>query len=123
MHALGKLIQSRKTELGVSWEELARRGGFSSHSILYAIATKSRHKAPPRPDTITKIAKAIAVPVDVVKMAAIASSELRSADPSINLEDAMLTREMLAVFELLPRREKVRAKRIVESLVEDSRDE
>lgn len=122
MNPLAKLIHTRKAELGDSWTELGKRGGFSSHSILYAIATKETHLSPPRQETLERIAKAIKVPLDVVKMAAAESAGFRFDELTTTLEDAMITRQLLAAFERVPPKDKQRVVRMVESMADDAHE-
>lgn len=71
MNELSRLILKRKAELDLTWDEIAERGNFSSHTIVYALAMKKEHKQAPRVDTLERLAKALELPVDVVKVAAI----------------------------------------------------
>lgn len=71
MNELSRLIHKRKAELDLTWDDIAERGGFSSHTIVYALATKKEHKQTPRIETLERLAKALAVPLDVVKAAAV----------------------------------------------------
>lgn len=70
MDELSRLIFRRKAELDLTWEEIAERGGFSSHTIVYMLAHKKERKQTPRLATLERLAKALQVPLDVVKVAA-----------------------------------------------------
>ena len=65
-----RMIERRREELGLSWYDIAKLGGFGSHTIVYALARKVEWKQPPRQDTLKRIAKALSLDLDVVKSAA-----------------------------------------------------
>lgn len=69
-NALSRLIFRRKTELGLTWDDIAARGEFSSHTIVHALANKAEHKSPPRLSTLQRLSKALDVPLEQVKQAA-----------------------------------------------------
>lgn len=69
-NAFARLIERRREELGLTWYDIERLGGFGSHTIAYALARKTEWKQPPRQDTLKRIAKALSLPLDVVKSAA-----------------------------------------------------
>jgi cyanate lyase len=71
MNSLARLIQTRKAELDLTYPEIAARGGFSSHTVVFALATKKRHSQLPRPATMRGIARALDVPVGRVFDAAV----------------------------------------------------
>lgn len=70
-NALARLIFTRKRELDLTWKDIAQRGGFGSHSIVYALANKAEHRAMPRSDTLTGLARALDVGLDAVQIAAL----------------------------------------------------
>lgn len=69
-NAFARLIERRREELGLTWYDIAKLGGFGSHTIVYALARKVEWKQPPRQNTLKRIAKALQLPLDVVKAAA-----------------------------------------------------
>lgn len=69
-HALAWLIATRKQELDLTWDKIAERGGFSSHTIVYSLMHKERLQQTPRHETMEKLARALDVPEDVVKICA-----------------------------------------------------
>lgn len=74
---LKRLILQRMTELNLTYEEVAARGDFPSHSTVHALVRKAEHKQAPRPETLRRLAKALSVPLDVVSVAAARSAGLR----------------------------------------------
>lgn len=83
---LSRLIYRRKAELDLTWDDIAERGGFSSHTIVHALATKREHRQTPRLETLERLAKALAVPLDVVKDAAIRAAGFDLQDVPTTLE-------------------------------------
>lgn len=77
MNPLSRLIHQRKDELELTWDDIADRGGFKSHTVVYALAKKAEHKQPPRAETLRRLAKALQLPLDVVRMAAAESAGFR----------------------------------------------
>lgn len=120
-NALGDLIHSRRIELGLTWQELAKRGGFSSHTILYALATKPEHKQVPRPVTLERVAKALDVPLDMVKAAAAEAAGYTRQEVKVNLDHADDVRIIVAGCGELPQEDIVRIRRIVQMHVEERR--
>jgi transcriptional regulator with XRE-family HTH domain len=88
MNALSRLIQRRKVELDLTWAEIAQRGGFSSHTVVHALATKAEHRQVPRPETLERLAKALELPLDVVKAAAAEAAGYQLNEISVPLPDA-----------------------------------
>ena len=94
---LKRLILQRMDELKLTYEEVAVRGGFPSHSTVHALVRKVEHKQAPRPETLRRLAKALAVPLDVVSVAAARSAGLRfeeiptTLDASANLRIVAVT--------------------------------
>jgi transcriptional regulator with XRE-family HTH domain len=122
MNALERLIRRRKEELGLTWQELATRGGFSSHTILYMQATKKEHKRPPRTDTIERIAKAIDVPEDVVRQAAMEAAGYNVQEISATLEASEDVRIIAAVAGELSPRDRAMLRNIAEQFAKDMRE-
>lgn len=106
MNPLARLIHSRKEELGLSWYDIADRGGFSSHSIVYALAKKKEHRAPPRLETLQRLAKALDLPLDNVKHAAIEASGFEVKKIEVGLEDADRIRIVVAAMGDMDERDK-----------------
>lgn len=69
MNALQRLIRARMTELDLTYDEVAKRGGLPKATI-HALATKAQHRAMPKPDTLANLATGLGVSVDVVRSAA-----------------------------------------------------
>lgn len=72
MNLLGDLIERRRTELGLSWYDIAKRGRFKSHTIVYSVAHGELRQAPRR-TTLERIAKALDLPLDLVLATAAAA--------------------------------------------------
>ena len=83
-----RLIERRRQELGLSWYDIATLGGFGSHTIVYALARKVEWKQPPRQDTLKRIAKALSLPLDVVKAAAAEACGYNLEEISVPLDAA-----------------------------------
>lgn len=88
MNPLARLILRRKNELGMTWQELAKAGEFSSHTVLYALAHKPEHRQVPRPETLKRLAKAIDVPLDVVKATAAEAAGYSLQEVGVTLDSA-----------------------------------
>lgn len=84
-NAFARLIERRKEELNLTWYQIADLGGFGSHTIVYALARKTEWKQPPRQDTLRRIAKALSLPLDVVKSAAAEACGYRLQEISVPL--------------------------------------
>jgi transcriptional regulator with XRE-family HTH domain len=69
MNALSRLIRARLAELDISYAEAGRRGGMPGNTIS-ALALRGQHKQTPRPATLSGLAKALDVPLEVVRAAA-----------------------------------------------------
>jgi transcriptional regulator with XRE-family HTH domain len=79
LNPLQRLIQQRLRERGWSYREAARRGGLP-HSTVHTLATTRNLARPPRPTTIDALARALDVPVSVVRAAAAESTGLHYYD-------------------------------------------
>jgi transcriptional regulator with XRE-family HTH domain len=84
MSPLGKLIESRRSELNLSYEDIAKRGGFPKATV-YALSTKKVHRTVPRMTTLASLAKGLSLPLDVVRQAAALSAGY--ATPTIDLQE------------------------------------
>lgn len=87
-NAFARLIERRREELGLSWYDIAKIGGFGSHTIVYALARKVEWKQPPRQETLRRIAKALSLPLDVVKAAAAEACGYQQQEISVPLDAA-----------------------------------
>jgi transcriptional regulator with XRE-family HTH domain len=79
LNPLQRLIQQRLRERGWSYREAARRGGLP-HSTIHTLAATRNLGRPPRPDTIDALARALDVPVSVVRAAAAESTGMHYYD-------------------------------------------
>jgi transcriptional regulator with XRE-family HTH domain len=122
MNALARLIRRRKDELDLTWQELADKGGFSSHTILYMLASKKVHKSPPRSDTIARVAKALEVPEDVVRQAAMEAAGYNVQEISTTLEASEDVRIIAAVAGELSARDRAMLRNIAEQFAREMRE-
>ena len=74
-----RLIRQRLSEAGLSYGDVARRGGLP-RSTVYPLATTRNLVRPPRPATIDALAKGLDVPVSAVRAAAAESTGLHYYD-------------------------------------------
>ena len=79
VNPLQRLIQGRLSERGLSYGDVARRGGLP-RSTVYTLATTRNLVRPPRPATINGLAKGLDVPVSAVRAAAAESAGLHYYD-------------------------------------------
>jgi transcriptional regulator with XRE-family HTH domain len=79
INPLQRLIRDRLRERGLSYGEVARRGGLP-RSTVYTLAVTRNLARPPRPATIDGLAKGLDVPVSVVRAAAAESTGLHYYD-------------------------------------------
>lgn len=98
LNPLARLIRRRKEDLELTWPELAKRGGFNSHTIIYTLATKQEHKTVPRAETLQKLAVAIDVPLDMVRAAAAEAAGFTVQDIPTSLGAATDVRIVAAVM-------------------------
>lgn len=122
MNELSRLILSRKDELGLTWDEIAARGGFTSHTIVYALATKKEHKQTPRLETLQRLAKALDVPLDVVKVAAIQAAGFEFGEVPTTLRAAEKLRILAAYFDELTDRDQEKLVRLARAFAEEARE-
>ena len=76
---LQRLIQDRLRERGLSYGDVARRGGLP-RSTIYTLATTRNLARPPRPATLDGLARGLDVPVSTVRAAAAESTGLHYYD-------------------------------------------
>lgn len=95
-NAFARLVMNRKEELELSWYDIAKAGGFRSHTIAYALARKTEWKQPPRPETLKRLAKALRLPLDVVKSAAAEACGYNLAEISVPLARAETAKIIVA---------------------------
>lgn len=120
MNALSRLIHRRKAELDLSWHEIAERGGFSSHTIVYMLAKKVEHRQTPRQDTLERLSRALDLPLDVINAAAAAAAGLTQRDTMASLEASQDARMIVDILNQLPERDRAKLRRLAMALLEDS---
>ena len=118
LNPLQRLIRKRLRERGLSYREVARRGGLA-HSTVYTLATTWNLARPPRPDIIDALARGLDVPVSAVRAAAAESTGMHYYDglPAGDHDHDAQERELLiaSIDELTPQdRQHVAA--LIESL-------
>lgn len=118
MNALARLILQRKAELDLTWDEIAERGGFSSHTIVYSLANKETLKQPPRLETLERIAKALSVPLDVVKVAAVEASGLAPQEVTTSLRHVDVLRIVAASLPNMSERDAKKLARLAEAFAD-----
>lgn len=123
MNALARLIQRRKTELDLTWQEIADRGGFSSHTIVHALATKPVHKAPPRAETLARLAKALELPENIVRAAAFDAAGLTVEETEIPLNVMEDIRVIAAGASEMSEHDRAIVRNIVESILRQNREQ
>jgi transcriptional regulator with XRE-family HTH domain len=79
VNPLQRLIQGRLSERGLSYGDVARRGGLP-RSTVYTLATTRNLVRPPRPATIDGLAKGLDLPVSAVRAAAAESTGMHYYD-------------------------------------------
>jgi transcriptional regulator with XRE-family HTH domain len=82
VNPLQRLIQGRLSERGLSYGDVARRGGLP-RSTVYTLATTRNLVRPPRPATIDGLAKGLDVPVSAVRAAAAESTGMHYYDEPV----------------------------------------
>jgi transcriptional regulator with XRE-family HTH domain len=116
---LRKLILARKDELRLTYHEIAARGGFSSHSVVAMLAQKQELRAMPRTDTIAGLARALEVPVDVVREAAAASAGYGVEGLTTTLDASEDVRLVVSIMDGLPPADRRRVRRLIEAYVRE----
>jgi transcriptional regulator with XRE-family HTH domain len=76
---LRRLILGRMRERGLSYGDVARKGGLP-RSTVYTLATTQNLARPPRPATLDALARGLDVPVSAVRAAAAESTGLHYYD-------------------------------------------
>lgn len=94
-NALTRLIRNRMQDLDYTFHDVARAGGFPSHSTVSQIMYREM-KMSPRPETLRKLAKALQVPLDVVKVAAAQAAGIQHSEITTTLDAADDTRIVVA---------------------------
>ncbi len=121
MNALARLILKRKDELELSWYDIAERGDFSSHTIPYALAMKKKHDRPAELRTLTRLATALELPLDMLKEAAMEAAGYGTAEGTpTTLEAAEDVRVVVHVMTTLSPTDRARLRRIAQSFLTDS---
>jgi transcriptional regulator with XRE-family HTH domain len=123
MNALARLIHRRREELGLTWKELATRGGFPSHTIIYTLATKAEHKQPPRAETLDRLAKALDVSIDLVRAAAAEAAGYRLEDIKVDLAVAEDVRVVAAAMNELSESDRAKLRRLALDFLNDVREQ
>lgn len=121
MDELSRLIFRRKAELDLTWDDIAARGGFSSHTIVYAMAHKKERKQTPRLVTLERLAKALSVPLDVVKVAAADAAGFVFEEIPTTLESASGLRIIAASYGELEESDKEKLVGLAEAFAEQAR--
>lgn len=121
MNALSRLIHARKDELGLTWYEIADRGGFKSHTVVYALAKKAQHKQPPRAETLERLAKALQLPLDVVRMAAAESAGFRFEEVPTTMKAAGDLRIIAAAIGTMSDADREKLVRLAEAFANETR--
>ena len=94
--ALSRLIRSRMVELGLTYAEVAKRGGIA-HTTVHAQVTKTKHLQAPRLKTLKGLARALDLPLDLLKAAAVESMGYTHQEIPTSLESAESLRMIAAV--------------------------
>jgi transcriptional regulator with XRE-family HTH domain len=115
---LQRLILDQMRERGLSYGDVARRGGLP-RSTVYTLATTRNLARPPRPATLDGLARGLDVPVSAVRAAAAESTGLHYYDdiPAAPEQPGDPERELLiaSIDELTPE-ERRHVAALVESL-------
>lgn len=97
MNALQELIKARMAQRGLSYADIARKGGLP-RSTVHDLATNDRsgHR-PPHPRTLERLATGLDLPLEDVRVAAAQAAGLSvwrepADDPEIDVLVAALTR-------------------------------
>lgn len=120
MNELSRLIHKRKAELDLTWDDIAERGGFSSHTIVYALASKKEHRQTPRIETLERLAKALAVPLDVVKAAAVQAAGFELQEVPTTLAASTDLRIVAAAMGQMSDADRAKLVRLAEAFAEES---
>jgi transcriptional regulator with XRE-family HTH domain len=118
MNALQRLIRSRMEELGLTYLEVGKRGGLPKPTV-YALANKTEHRAPPRADTLRRLAKGLDLPLDLVRACAAEAAGFHLEDIPTTLESEGNLRIVAATFEKLDKQRQRTAARMMQALLEE----
>lgn len=122
-NAFARLIERRREELGLTWYDIARIGGFGSHTIVYALARKVEWKQPPRQDTLARIAKALNLPLDLVKAAAAEACGYNLTEINVPLDAAEDVKVVVAAMTELSESDREELRRRAVAFAEEVRAE
>lgn len=122
-NAFARLVERRREELGLTWYDIATSGGFGSHTIVYALARKVEWKQPPRQDTLKRIAKALQLPLDVVKAAAAEACGYNLEEISVPLDAAEDVKVVVAAMTELSEEDREELRRRAVAFAEEVRAE
>lgn len=120
-NAFARLIERRREELDLTWYDIAKLGGFGSHTIVYALARKMEWKQPPRQETLTRIAKALSLPLDVVKAAAAEACGYNLEEISVPLDAAEDVKVVVAAMTELTESDREELRRRAVAFAEEVR--
>ena len=113
--ALQRLITERMLELGLSYRDVAERGGLS-RSTVHHLATSNGSSGIPRPATLEGLAVGLDLPLGVVRAAAAAEAGLFvEATPASDPE----TEVLIASLARLSASERRHVAALVQSLLKD----
>jgi len=122
-NALAKLIRDRMSDLGMTYVDVAKAGGFPHHTTVAALVNKAEHKQTPRPETLRRLAKALQVPLDVVKVAAARAAGYEAVELTTTLSAADDTRVVVAYMGEMTDVDRRRITEMVTEIAELSRQE
>ncbi len=120
-NALRRLIRTRMADLDLTYTQVAERGGWKTHSSVYALANKSHHAQPPRPETLRRLAKALSVPLDVVRVAAAQSAGYKFEEIPTTLEASEDLRIIAVGLNELSAEQRDQIRKMVADMVEQTR--
>lgn len=123
MNALARLIHQRREALDLTWAELAARGGFSSHTSVYTLATKAEHKMTPRPETLRKLSKALGVPLDVLRATAVEAAGYTLQEIPTTLEREGDVRIVAMAMGEMSAKDRAKIVRMAQALLDEIGDE
>lgn len=122
MNAMQRLIRTRMAELDLSFAEVGRRGGIPPNTV-WALAKKSRHRQPPRAQTLERLARGLDLPLDVVRAAAADAAGYRLEEVSTTLEAAEDVRIVVAAMAELSAADRAKLRRMAQMFADEMRDE
>ena len=119
---LQRLIRERMNEMAWSFEDVAKRGG-PSHSTLYSLLARPEFRVAPRNETMTKLARGLDLPLDVIRAAAGQSAGYELESVPTTLESAKGLRMVAATFEKLDPSRQRTAEKIMRALLDEMKNE